>query len=142
MIYAFVVGRLAGEPELRTGQSGNAFCKFRIASQREYSSSSSQDKPPADFFDCVAFKKTAEHIANSFSKGDQFAFRGTLRNNTWEDDSGKKQTRAEFVVDRIVYDACNSKRKSADKAESSASEESNATTVETEPEDYDPFAEE
>lgn len=51
-----LMGRLVADPELKTTQSGNSVCTFRIAVDRGYTAKDEERK--ADFFTITAWRKT------------------------------------------------------------------------------------
>lgn len=91
-----IIGRLTKDPELKFGQSGTAYAKFSIAVPRK------MDKDKADFFNCVAFKKTAETIANYFRKGNQIGITGNLQINEYEV-NGEKKKSVDIFVESITF---------------------------------------
>ena len=63
-------GRLTGNPELKTTQSGISVVSFTLAVNRRYrSSEANAQQPQADFINLVAWRQTAEFIARYFRKG-------------------------------------------------------------------------
>ena len=56
-----MMGRLTKDPEIRftTGENSTAVAKWSIAVDRRFSKGGDRQ---ADFFDCTAFGKTAEHL--------------------------------------------------------------------------------
>ena len=91
-----IIGRLTKDPELKFGQSGTAFARFTIAVARK----TDQDK--ADFFNCVAFKKTAEVISKYFRKGNQIGITGSLQTNEYEV-NGEKRKSVDILVENITF---------------------------------------
>jgi single-strand DNA-binding protein len=92
-----LMGRLTGEPELRTTNSDIPVTSFRIAVQRDSS------KDETDFFDVVAWRKTAEFICEYFRKGQMICVKGRLQNSRWEDKHGQARVTAELVADRVYF---------------------------------------
>ena len=62
-----LMGRLTGEPELKTTQSGISVTSFSVAVDRAYSSKDQERQ--TDFINCVAWRQTAEFITRFFHKG-------------------------------------------------------------------------
>ncbi len=87
-------GNLVADPELRFTEGGMAVCKFAIA-QNDKAKDGSET---VHFYDCVAFRRLAENIAESVAKGDKLSVQGTLRQNRWEDkETGQTRSRHEIV---------------------------------------------
>ena len=91
-----IIGRLTKDPELKFGQSGTAFARFSIAVPRK------MDKDKTDFFNCVAFKKTAEVISEYFKKGNQIGITGSLQTNEYEV-NGEKRKSVDIFVENITF---------------------------------------
>lgn len=88
----FISGRVVRVDELKFNpESGNAHIPFAVACNRM-----SKDKK-ADFFNCIAFGKTAELVANLLSKGDQLVINGRLQNDEWEK-NGEKRVTTKIIV--------------------------------------------
>lgn len=90
-------GRAATEIELRysSGDEKTAVGKFRIAVNRR--------KGDADFFNCVAFGKTAENIAKYFHKGDRMLISGRIETSQYTNKDGQKSTSVQIVVDEFDF---------------------------------------
>lgn len=98
-----IVGNLTDDPELRTLQSGAQVANFAIASTpRVYNKSQNQwVDGDALFMRCQAWRDLATHIASSLAKGMRVIATGTLRQRSYEDQSGVKHTVVEMTVDEI-----------------------------------------
>lgn len=83
-------GRLVADPTLRqtNGNKPVPVCNFRIAVDRDFKDKESGEKV-ADFFNCVAWRSTAEFVSKFFRKGSAIIVEGRLQNVSWEDDQGK-----------------------------------------------------
>jgi len=89
-------GHLTRDPEMF--HSGDTeICKFTIAVNDGWG-----NKKSTDFFDCVAFKKTASAIGQYFSKGKEIIVNGRLKQNTWEKD-GRKHSKIEIIVNGFEF---------------------------------------
>ena len=96
------MGRLTAQPEVKVTTSGASVCSFTIAVDRDY------PKDKTDFIKCVAWKQTAEFVANHFDKGRLIAVNGSLQNREWTDTQGRKNISSEINVDRVWF--CGDKR--------------------------------
>lgn len=92
-------GRLTKEVEIKCAQSGSAFANFSIAVKREFAKEGQQD---TDFFNCVAFGKTAETIQKFFNKGDGIIVKGKVNQDIYEKD-GEKRTATKIVVESFDF---------------------------------------
>lgn len=91
-----IIGRLTKDPELKFGTSGTAYSRFSIAVNRNF------DKDKTDFFNCVAFKKTAELIGEYFKKGNLIGISGSLQTNEYEK-NGEKRISTDIFVENITF---------------------------------------
>ena len=102
--HSTIMGRLAGDPELRRTQTGKAVVSFTIAC----------DKPGKDngasFIPCVAWEKTGEFVDNYFMKGSPIAVEGRLESRQYETKDGQKRTALEVVVSQAHF--CGKKEES------------------------------
>ena len=96
-----LMGRLTSDPELRQTNSGLSLCNFSIAVNRRF------NKDETDFFNCVAWRQTAEFISKYFGKGQQILLSGELNNESFTDKGGNKRTVTKVVVDEVNF--CGSK---------------------------------
>lgn len=62
-----LMGRLTRDPELRNTQTGIPVCSFSIACDRNFKNANGERE--TDFFDCVAWRQTAEFVSRAFHQG-------------------------------------------------------------------------
>ena len=96
-----LIGRLCADPEMRVTQSDIAHCQFTLAVDRGYKNKDGERE--TDFLNCVSWRKTAETIANTLTKGRRIAVEGTLQSRKYETKEGQKRTVYEVVVHRFDY---------------------------------------
>jgi len=99
---AILIGRLTKDPELRYTQGGTSVCSFSIANNRTYVSAG-EKKETVSFFNCVAWAKTGEVIAEYCKKGQRIGIEGRLQQRSWDDQEGKKRQTVEIVVDNFQF---------------------------------------
>ncbi|MDR1263549.1 MAG: single-stranded DNA-binding protein [Oscillospiraceae bacterium] len=97
----FLIGNLTRDPESRTSQAGNQVCRFGLAVSRRRGRQEGQ--PEADFFNCVAFGKTAEIAQRYLLKGRKVSIMGTLTLNTFDGQDGQRRTSADVAVDELEF---------------------------------------
>ena len=95
-----LLGRLTRDPELKQTGSGTSYCRFSIANNRNYTQGGER-KEEVSFFNCVAWGKQAEIISRYCRKGKQVAIEGRLKQNSWEDKEGKKNSTVDVVVNQL-----------------------------------------
>lgn len=96
-----LMGRLVADPELKTTQSGNSVCTFRIAVDRSYTAKDEERK--ADFFTITAWRQTAEFICKYFQKGSLIAIEGSLQTRQYQDKSGNNRKATEVLASRVSF---------------------------------------
>ena len=95
-----VTGNLVRDSELKfVPSTGMAICKFTIANNEGWG-----DKKTVNFFNCTAFKATAEYISNYTHKGSKFLIEGKVQLGSYEkkDGSGKAYT-TDIIVSQIEF---------------------------------------
>lgn len=94
------IGRNTKEPELNfLAGNGTAICKFSIAVDRDYSKD--KDKKEVDFFNCVAFGKTAEYVANYARKGKLIAVDGRLQTGNYTNKQNVKVYTTDIIANQV-----------------------------------------
>lgn len=97
-----LIGRLTKDPELKTLGSGTTVCKISIANNRSYTSNGDK-KEEVSFFNCSAWGKRAEVLAQYVRKGAQLAISGRLQQRTWEGQDGKKMSAVEIMIEDFQF---------------------------------------
>ena len=100
-----LMGRLTGDPELKTTQSGISVTSFSVAVDRAFRGKDQERQ--TDFINCVAWRNTAEFISRYFRKGQRIALQGSLQSRSYTANDGSKRTVYEVVVDNAFF--CESK---------------------------------
>lgn len=90
-----LIGNLTKDTTLTYTSSGTAVLKNGIAVRR--------DKERTDFINIVAFKKTAELIANHFQKGNQIGINGSIITGSYENQEGRKVYTTDVMVNSITF---------------------------------------
>lgn len=102
-----MMGRVTGDPELRSTSAGVEVTSFRIAVDRDYVKPGEDRK--TDFFDVVAWRGLATFVCRYFHKGSLIAVSGSLQTRMYEDKNGNKRTAIEIVAEKINF--CERKNK-------------------------------
>ena len=119
-----LTGRLVADPELKTTTSGFEVTSFRIAVNQEYAKAGEERK--ADFFNIVAWRKTAAFICQYFKKGDGINIIGRLQSRQYEASDGSNRYVVEVVADNVEFPLSR-------KSESSFAQNTYAPPVQTPP---------
>lgn len=97
-----MIARLTRDAEIRysQGEKSTAIARFSVASDRDYKR---DGEATADFYNCIAFGKTAEVLEKYAGfKGTQVALEGRFQNNNWTDKEGNKHYDIQFNVDKVT----------------------------------------
>lgn len=97
-----LTGRLVKDPELNKTNSGKSVTNFTIAMNRKYKSND-ETREETTFIDLVAWGNQAEFIAEKFVKAKPIVIEGSLFNENWETEEGKKRSRTKVRVNRASF---------------------------------------
>jgi len=104
MNLVIIKGNVTRDPEMRYLPNGTAVCDLGVAVNRTWIDQNGEKKEEVNFFDCQAWAKTAEIIAQYFKKGKPILVQGRLKQDTWEDKkTGDKRSKVRIVVDRFEF---------------------------------------
>lgn len=95
-----LTGRLTADPDLRETPSGVKVTRFTVAVDRRYTKNA--DKT-ADFIPCVAWRGTAEFVAQYFAKGKAIALDGQMQTRTYTAQDGTNRYVTEVIVDNVEF---------------------------------------
>ena len=99
-----LMGRLTRDPEVRYTQGDSSLCiaNFSIAVDRRFNRNN-QDGQTADFINCVAFGKLAEHVEKYYRKGLKTALTGRIQTRNYTNRDGQKVYVTEVVVEELEF---------------------------------------
>lgn len=90
-----MIARLTKDAEFKTVGETN-IASFSIAYSTGYG-----DKKKSNYIDCVAFGKTAEVVKNYTKKGSQIGIDGSLEQESWDGQDGKKNYKTKIRIAEI-----------------------------------------
>lgn len=94
-----ICGRLTRDPEITQG-ANKSVAKYSVAVDRKIK----QDgHPEADFFNCVAFGKTAEFAEKYLKKGTKMLIAGRIECEPYTNKDGKKQYPWTLIVEEQEF---------------------------------------
>lgn len=96
-----LMGRLVADPQLRQTTTGKNVASFRVAVDRGRKDANGQNQ--ADFFDIVAWDKSAEFVCRYFQKGSMIAIDGRLQSRNYQDKNGNNRAAIEVVVNNVSF---------------------------------------
>lgn len=96
-----LIGRLAGDPELRYTPSGAAVANFTIAVDRPYTNR--QGERETDFIRIVAWRKLGEVCANNLGKGRLVGVCGRMEVRSYETQDGQRRWVTEVIAEEVKF---------------------------------------
>ena len=115
-------GRLTKSPTLLFSKSGIGYTSINVAVDR-YSKDKNSN---ADFINCTAFGKTAELIAERFTKGQEIIIEGNLKVDVFEKDD-KREYKTSVLIQRVEF--CGSKKNNENNENKGTDEGANETDL-------------
>lgn len=92
-----MMGNLTRDVEVRDASNNTTVARVGIAVTRPF-------KPKeTDFFNLVAFGKTAEFLGKYFAKGSKILVTGYLRISNYEDKQGVKKSATDIIIEQIEF---------------------------------------
>ena len=95
-----MTGRTTTNIELKQTTSGVPVTTFSIAVKRNFKTNGTYE---SDFFNCVAYRGTAEMISKYVNKGDLIGIEGRLQTRNYTDKSGRKVYVTELIADSVEF---------------------------------------
>lgn len=92
-----LVGRMAGDAELKYVNESMAVATFRLAVNRNFKGQNG--KREADFINCVIWRQQAENLANWAKKGALIGITGRIQTRSYENQQGQRVYVTEVVAD-------------------------------------------
>lgn len=93
-----IMGNITRDPEMRSTSSGTQVCSFSVAVNRVYNGNEQ-----VSFFDCSAWGKMGETIAQYCKRGSGILISGRLDQRSYEDKDGNKRSRVEITVEDFNF---------------------------------------
>ena len=93
-------GRLVRDIEVRNTNTQIPVATFTLAVERDYVTGTERT---VDFFDIVAWRKTAEFAQKYFGKGSLMIVDGTLQTRKWQDKNGNSRVNWEVIANHIYF---------------------------------------
>jgi single-strand DNA-binding protein len=98
-----IVGGLVATPEVKFTPGGHALAAFTLVStDRKRMESGAWEDVDKTYWNCVAWRRTAENLAESDLKpGDKVIAIGVVRQENWEDKEGNKRSTMKFTAEHV-----------------------------------------
>mgnify|MGYP003564112807 CR=1 FL=1 len=94
-----LVGRLAGDVELKYTPGGTAIAKFGLA----VGGRPRDGEDTVSFFNCVVWGKMGENCSQYLSKGKQVCVDGRIEQRRWQAQDGANRSTIEVVAERVQF---------------------------------------
>lgn len=94
-------GTLGATPELRFGNSGNAWLKMNVAVSSRKKDGERWGDGPTTWLSVKAFGQVAENVAESVQKGDRVVVSGKFETEEWSTSDGEQRKSLTVVADLI-----------------------------------------
>ena len=100
MNMALLIGRLGGDPEIRTLNSGDRVANFSLATEERWKDrTSGEKKSRTTWHRVVTFVPgTVKFLEEYVGKGDLVQVVGVIRNEDWQDQQGQKRQATKIAV--------------------------------------------
>ena len=96
-----LIGRSTKAIELKQTTSGVSVAQFSIAVKRNFKNADGEYE--SDFFNCIAYRNTAELVSKYVGRGDLIAVDGRLQTRNYTDKSGRKVYVTEVIADNVEF---------------------------------------
>jgi single-strand DNA-binding protein len=106
-----ISGRLTRDPDFKKTKTGKSVCSFSVASN--------DSKEIVNFFECQAWEKTADIMAEYCRKGQKVIVTGRNKQESWADAEGK--TRSKIIINVSSVEMIGGKTNSNDQAKTQPS---------------------
>jgi single-strand DNA-binding protein len=97
-----IIGNLGREPEMRYTPSGKPLTKFRVATNRRWTTPDGKEQTETEWFNVVTWGKLAEICNQYLTKGERVYIEGRLHTRHWTDEDGNHQSATEVVAQEMI----------------------------------------
>lgn len=97
-----IIGNLGREPEMRYTPSGKPLTKFRVATNRRWTTPDGEEQTETEWFNVVTWGKLAEICNQYLTKGERVYIEGRLHTRHWTDEDGNHQSATEVVAQEMI----------------------------------------
>ena len=95
-----LAGRITRDPELRKTPTGASVVSFTLACNRRFGSNQ-EGGQQADFINCVAWRQSADFMANYVKQGALLGVEGRIQTRSYKDQSDRTVYVTEVVCDSV-----------------------------------------
>ncbi len=103
-----MIGNLTKDPEYNKISSGQAVCRFSLASNRQFKNKATGAMvQEVCFVDVDVWGTQAEHCNKYLQKGRAALVEGRLKFDSWQDNEGARRSKHSIVADRVTFLSAN-----------------------------------
>lgn len=99
-----IAGNLTADPELRFLKDGTAVASLRVACNERIKQGDNWVDGDVTFMKVNVWRKAAENITSTLTKGDSVLISGRIKQNNYTDNTGANRTSFEVEADQIGAD--------------------------------------
>ena len=97
-----LIGNLGKDPELKMTPSGQALCRFSLATTENWKNQQGERQSKTEWHNIVVWGKQAETAEKYLRKGQQVMIEGRIQYREYQDQSGAKRTACDIRCDNFV----------------------------------------
>ena len=97
-----ILGNIGKDIELKRTANGKAIVSFSVGCSNKWTDKNGQKHEETEWVNCTAWEKTAEMIAQYFSKGSEIFIEGKLKTDV-KDDNGTKTYYTKVIVESFSF---------------------------------------
>lgn len=97
-----LVGNVTRDPQLKETGSGQPVVTFGLATNREWTTKTSEKRSLAEYHNIAAWGRLAEICQKYLKKGKLIYVEGYLKTRSWENPEGIKMFRTEIVIQDMI----------------------------------------
>jgi single-strand DNA-binding protein len=94
-------GNVSWNPKLHQTHDGKAVCSFGLATNRNWTTETGEQKEETEFHRCVAFGKLGEICNQYLRKGRRVFVEGRIHSHNWTASDGMQKTEYEIYIDEM-----------------------------------------
>lgn len=97
-----IIGNLGQDPDMKFTDSGTAFCRFSVATNRSWKDKDGNKKDETTWHRVIVWGKQAEACGEFLKKGRQVFVEGRFQSHEYES-NGEKKWSSECVAERVQF---------------------------------------
>lgn len=96
-------GRLGKDPEVRYGQSGNAYASISVATSEKRKDQEGNWTEEVQWHRVMVFGKTAENVGQYLTKGSSVLIEGSIKYDQYQDKDGNTKYSTSIMARRVNF---------------------------------------